>query len=87
MTESAIEQVVFQVLKHIAPATEPAQLQPDDDIRQSLDMDSSDVLRFIVELDEKLGFETPQEDFKKLTTMRGLVKYFSEKNKSGDVVH
>jgi len=43
------------LLKQIAPDTEPGQLQPDDNIRQKLEIDSFDSLRFIVELDEKLG--------------------------------
>jgi len=60
---------------------EPEQLQPDDNIRQKLEIDSFDALRFIVELDEKLGVETPEEDYGKIATLKSLVTYIMEKKK------
>jgi acyl carrier protein len=79
MTESAIKQTIIQLLKQIAPDTEPAQLAPDDNFRQVLEIDSFDALRFIVELDEKLGVQTPEEDYGKITTIRNLVNYIMAK--------
>lgn len=38
-------------------------------------------LRFIVELDEKLGEETPEEDYGKIATLKSLVTYIMEKKK------
>lgn len=81
MTETEIKKIIFQLLKQIAPDTEPEQLQPDDNIRQKLEIDSFDALRFIVELDEKLGVETPEEDYGKIATLKNLVNYIMEKKK------
>lgn len=81
MTEDELKQTIFQLLKQIAPDTEPAQLQPDDNIRQKLEIDSFDALRFIVALDEKLGVETPEEDYGRTATLRSLLNYISEKKK------
>jgi acyl carrier protein len=47
----------FQLLKKIAPETEPSELKPDENIRETLNIDSFDALQFIVALDEKLGIE------------------------------
>ncbi len=82
MTETEIKQIIFQLLKQIAPDTEPEQLQAEDNIRQKLDIDSFDSLRFIVELDEKLGVETPEQDYGKIATLKGLVNYIMVKKNS-----
>ena len=81
MNETEIKQIIFQLLKQIAPDTEPEQLQPDDNIRQKLEIDSFDALRFIVELDEKLGVETPEQDYGKIVTLKSLLNYILEKKK------
>ena len=81
MTEDELRKIIVQLLKQIAPDTEPEQLQPDDNIRQKLEIDSFDALRFIVALDEKLGVETPEEDYGKTATLRSLLTYVSEKKK------
>ena len=82
MTEDEIKKIIFQLLKQIAPDTEPELLQPDDLIRAKLEIDSFDALRFIVALDEKLGVETPEEDYGKTATLRSLLDYISAKKKS-----
>lgn len=81
MTEEELKQTIFQLLKQIAPDTDPEQLQPDDNIRQKLEIDSFDALRFIVALDEKLGVETPEQDYGRTATLRSLLTYISEKRK------
>ena len=81
MTETEIKQTMFQLLKQIAPDTEPEKLQPDDNIRQKLEIDSFDALRFIVELDEKLSMETPEQDYGKIATLKSLVNYIMQKKK------
>lgn len=81
MTESEIKQIIFQLLKQIAPDTIPEELEPDDDIRHTLEIDSFDALQFVVALDEKLGVETPEQDYGKIATLRSLVSYIMEKKK------
>lgn len=82
MTENEIRQTIFKILKQIAPDAEPEQLQANDNIREKLEIDSFDALRFIVELDEKLGVETPEQDYGKIATLGNLVKYITEKQKT-----
>jgi acyl carrier protein len=82
MTEEVIKQTIFQLLKHIAPDTEPSELKPDENIRETLNIDSFDVLQFIVALDKKLGIEIPEQDYGKTTTLQNLVSYIQGKMKS-----
>lgn len=79
MTEQAIKQTVFQLLKKIAPDTAPETLQPDDDIRHTLEIDSFDALQLVVALDENYGIEIPEEDYGKINTLRKLVNYIQQK--------
>ena len=44
MSEEEITQTIFQLLKKIAPDTEPSTLKPDENIRETLDIDSFDTL-------------------------------------------
>ncbi len=81
MTEQEIKQIIFQLLKKIAPDTEPEKLKPDDDIRHTLEIDSFDALQFVVALDEQLGIETPEADYGKITTLKDLVTYIIQKMK------
>jgi acyl carrier protein len=55
----------FSIVKKIAPETEPSELKPDENIRETLNIDSFDALQFIVALDEKLGIEIPEQDYGK----------------------
>jgi acyl carrier protein len=75
MTPEEIKQKLLQQLKGIAPDTDPEQLQPDDNIRQTLGIDSFDYLQFMVALDEQFGIQTPEEDYGKIQTLRELTEY------------
>jgi acyl carrier protein len=81
MNEQEIKNTVFQLLKQIAPDTEPSTLQPNENIRETLDIDSFDTLQFLVSLNEKLKIEIPEEDYGKITTLKTLVEYILDKLK------
>jgi acyl carrier protein len=82
MTEETIKQTIFQLLKHIAPDTEPSELKPEENIKETLNIDSFDALQFLVALDKKLGIEIPEQDYGKTTTLQNLVSYIQDKMKS-----
>jgi acyl carrier protein len=82
MNEEEIKNIIFQLLKKIAPDTEPSALQPDENIREVLNIDSFDSLQFIVSLNEKLGIEIPEEDYGKISTLKSLTSYLFKKLKS-----
>lgn len=81
MNEQEIKKTIFQLLKQIAPDTEPETLQPDENIRATLDIDSFDTLQFLVSLNEKMKIEIPEEDYGKIATLKTLVDYILEKIK------
>lgn len=81
MTEETIKQTIFQLLKHIAPDTEPSELKPEENIKETLNIDSFDALQFLVALDKKLGIEIPEQDYGKTTNLQNLVSYIQGKMK------
>jgi len=75
MTEAQIKESMFKLLKQIAPEADPQALQPDQDIRRTLDIDSYDFLMFLVGLNEELGVEIPESDYGKLISTEDIVRY------------
>jgi len=81
MTETEIRQAVFAALRKIAPEADPRKLQPNESLREALDIDSFDFLNFLIGLHEKLGVDIPEADYGRLTTLSDLVRYLSAKMK------
>jgi acyl carrier protein len=81
MNEDEIKKNIFLLLKKTAPDTEPSELKPDENIRESLGIDSFDALQFIIALNEKLGIEIPEKDYCKTNTLRDLLAYIMHKIK------
>ncbi|MCG9971675.1 acyl carrier protein [Christiangramia crocea] len=79
MKENEIKQELYALLQQIAPETEPSALAPDENIKESLDIDSFDTLRFIVSVNEKFEIEIPEEDYGKITTIGLLTNYIQKK--------
>ncbi len=79
MNEEEIKEIIFQLLKKIAPDTEPSTLKPDENIREALNIDSFDSLQFIVALNKKTGIEIPEEDYGKTATLQALTAYIKNK--------
>jgi acyl carrier protein len=75
MTEAQIRAVVCKVLSRIAPEANLAELEPDANLRQALDIDSFDHLNLLIGLNEELGVEIPEADYGQLTTLTAISRY------------
>lgn len=81
MNEDEVKKVIFQLLKKIAPETMPEKMNPDENIREALDIDSFDFLQFIIALSENLSIEIPEQDYGNMATLNNLVNYVNAKIK------
>jgi acyl carrier protein len=70
-----IRATIFEVLSAIAPETEPANLEPDEPLREQVDLDSFDFLNVIIALHERLGVDIPETDYGKLDTLEHIADY------------
>jgi acyl carrier protein len=77
VTEEALRKTVFETLRAIAPETDPALLAPDAPLRESLDLDSMDFLRFVATLGKQLGLEIPERDYAELGSLGRAVRYLA----------
>lgn len=75
MTADGIRAKVLEMLGNVAPEADPAELQPDISLRDQLDVDSMDLLNFIISLHKEFGVEIPERDYGKLTTIDECVAY------------
>lgn len=79
MNTDEIRQALFEILKRIAPESDPAALGPDDNIRKKLDIDSFDALTFFVRIHEELGVTVPESDYGQLHTLSQILRYLESR--------
>lgn len=78
MTTEEIKGTILQILGEIAPEIDLAQVKPDVDFRDQFDLDSMDLLNFVVAVDQELGIEIPESEYARLSTLDKLAGYVAE---------
>lgn len=77
MNREEIQSRVEGILKKIAPEADLAQVPATAPLRETLDIDSFDYLRFITELHGNFVVEIPESDYPKLMHLSGVVDYLT----------
>jgi acyl carrier protein len=77
MTEAQLKETIVKVLGQIAPEADLSTLGPDENVRETLDIDSFDHLNFLIGLHEALGVDIPEGDYGQLTTLAAIIRYLS----------
>jgi acyl carrier protein len=81
MTESIITATegiateLRRILRSIAPEADLSDLAPNADLREALDLDSMDFLRFATAMSERFGVEVPEADYLEISTFEGATRY------------
>lgn len=75
MDRQQLRQQVLQELQHIAPELEAEALRGDRPLRDEVDLDSMDWLRFLGALHRRLGVNIPEADYHKLNSLDALIAY------------
>jgi acyl carrier protein len=71
--------VVLRALGDVAPEADLGSLRPDLAFRDQLDLDSMDILNFVVGLHAALGVDIPEADYPKLATLDACVEYLASR--------
>ena len=79
MTRDEIAGAVKAILGGIAPEVDLGAVPADADLREELDLDSMDFLRFVVRLHERLGVSVPEADYPRIRTLDGCAEYLAGK--------
>ena len=75
MTDWELQKIIYAELQKIAPESDPAGLEPNESIREALDIDSYSFLKVLVGLNERTGIEIPESDYGQLGTLAGMLNY------------
>lgn len=75
MNREEVRKAVVEALGSVAPEADTSALSPGADLRDELDIDSMDFLRFLVLLKEKVGVEVPERDYGRVRTLGACVEY------------
>jgi acyl carrier protein len=79
MNDAELKQVFVETILEIAPEADFGSLDPNDALREQLDLDSMDFLNVMIGLHEKLGVDIPETDYPRLFTLAGALDYLREK--------
>ena len=77
MTTDELRDTVLRMLGEIAPEIDPAAIKPDVDFRDQLDLDSMDLLNFVIAMHEQLHVDIPESEYGRLGTVDVLVDFIA----------
>jgi acyl carrier protein len=75
MTPDQAEAAINQALGQITPGTDMGSIPADADLRDTLELDSLDFLRFVEILSEETGERIDEDDYPQLATKASAVKF------------
>jgi acyl carrier protein len=78
MNDTDLKQIVMEAILEIAPEADFETLDPNDGLREQLDLDSMDFLNVVIGLHEALGVDIPEADYPKLFTLTSAINYLRE---------
>jgi len=79
VTKEKIRESVLRALGQIAPEADLARIKPNLRIRDQLDIDSMDMLNFIIAIHKELKIDIPEADYPKLLTLDDCTEYLASR--------
>lgn len=77
MTSEEIRATLLECLSDVAPEIAAEEIEDDMDLRDDLDLDSMDILRWVQGIHKALEVEIPEEDYGKIATLGEAVDYIA----------
>jgi acyl carrier protein len=75
MNPEEIRATLLKCLTDVAPEIADEEIEDDMDLRDELDLDSMDILRWVQGMHEALGVEIPEEDYGQIGSLAKAVEY------------
>jgi acyl carrier protein len=75
MTSEEIRATLLKCLSDVAPEIADEEIEDEMDLRDELDLDSMDILRWVQGIHKALEVEIPEEDYGKIATLGEAVDY------------
>lgn len=77
MNDQQAREVAIAAIASVAPDTEPASVDPDEDVWYALDLDSMDQLNVMIAVGQRTGIEIPESEYPRLQSIAALSRYLS----------
>ena len=75
MTRDDARDAVLRALSDVAPEVDPSTIRPELDLREQLDIDSMDLLNFVIGIHEQARVDIPESDYPLLQSLDDIVDY------------
>ena len=79
MKRSEIQLLVVEAIQQVAPEIELDDIQPDSDIRDECDLDSMDLLNYLIALKKLTGVDIAEADYPKVNSLNKMCDYLEQK--------
>ena len=79
MTIEQIKRTIIEQILEVAPDVEEDEIEPQENIQRSLEIDSFDFLKILTALKVQLGVEVPEADYGKVDTLEHMADYFDKR--------
>lgn len=79
MNHSKIKQTIFNTIEGITGEEDFSELDPNEDIREALDIDSFDFLNLLTGIYEELDVEVPEADYGQLVSLNDMLCYIKDR--------
>jgi acyl carrier protein len=78
MTKDEIRDGILRSLAQVAPEADLSRIKPNIRLRDQLDIDSMDLLNFVIAVHKEFNIEIPEADYPQLATLDGFTSYISK---------
>ncbi len=75
MTSEEIKDLILEIIEDIDDEADFENLNPDEPLRDQLDLDSMDFLDIVMELRKRHQLQIPEEDYPNLATLNSCAIY------------
>jgi acyl carrier protein len=75
MTKNDLEVIVKKHLHRAAPEADLEQLNPEDDLGRTLDIDSMDFYNMMIAISEEFSVNISEEEYGELRTLQKIVEF------------
>lgn len=79
MSVEKIKAVIIKNILEIAPEVEEDEIEPNENIQSSLEIDSFDFLKLLSAMNEEFGVEVCEADYSKVATLQSMTDYFEQR--------
>lgn len=83
MNDEELKSVLQETLSTVVPEIDWQTVDDYADLRDQVDIDSMDMLNWVIALHQRLGVDIPELDVPRLVTLDGAVRYLATKVGSG----